>query len=299
MYYNYYYDFDDLFNLPFSHSAAGVLGAFAVLFILVYLLILAYGILSYVLTSLGFYTMAKRRGIRNYGLAWVPVANMWIIGSLADQYDLAIKGRETGYRRKLLTTSIISAAGALLLFIAAFAGGIIAALSQDSSAAGGAAAVGALVLFLVLLVLEILLYVFYYISLHKVFMSCNPGTATTFLVLAIVINATLPFFVFADRNKDLGFPLPRPKSRPCRPLQPLLNRPSPTNRQTTRRKLRNPLRSRKRRPNPAPPHLRKTPANQMTATRPTHNQPAQSKPSHASACGGFSFCLRSAGASIF
>lgn len=219
MYYNYYYDFDDLFNLPFSHSAAGVLGAFAVLFILVYLLILAYGILSYVLTSLGFYTMAKRRGIRNYGLAWVPVANMWIIGSLADQYDLAIKGRETGYRRKLLTTSIISAAGALLLFIAAFAGGIIAALSQDSSAAGGAAAVGALVLFLVLLVLEILLYVFYYISLHKVFMSCNPGTATTFLVLAIVINATLPFFVFADRNKDLGFPL--------RPADPAPQEPAP------------------------------------------------------------------------
>ena len=43
------------------------------------------GIASYVLSSMAVYTIARRRGLRKPWLAWIPVANVWLLGSLSDQ----------------------------------------------------------------------------------------------------------------------------------------------------------------------------------------------------------------------
>ena len=55
-------------------------------------ILLALAVVMYVFQSLGLYTMAKRRGIKCYGLAWVPIGNLWIMGKLADQFDDYKKG---------------------------------------------------------------------------------------------------------------------------------------------------------------------------------------------------------------
>ena len=55
---------------------------------------------------------------------------------------------------------------------------------------------------------SIALSVMIYIALYKVYKSCDPKHAVLFLVLSIIFNITLPFFVFACRNKDLGMPQP-------------------------------------------------------------------------------------------
>jgi hypothetical protein len=52
------------------------MGALLVLWSLVLLVI---GIAAYVLTSLALYTMAQKRGIANPWLAWVPIANLYIL----------------------------------------------------------------------------------------------------------------------------------------------------------------------------------------------------------------------------
>jgi hypothetical protein len=228
---NYYYydsyDFNDLFTPGYG---AGILSALLVVLVVLYLVLIAYAILSYVLSSLGFYTMAKRRGIRNYGLAWVPIANYWIIGSLADQYDLAVKGKETGYRRKLLIWGIVYVC---LTFLFCIVCGILGTFTVLSDGSFNYVVSGGIFFFLFLLLMlaiAITTCVFYYIALYKVFNSCNPNTSTTFLVLSIVLSVTFPFFVFADRNKDLGFPAPSPAPTapnpyaapyPAQPVQPL------------------------------------------------------------------------------
>lgn len=38
----------------------------------------------FVFTAVALYTLAKNRGIRHPWLAWIPVANVWILGSLSD-----------------------------------------------------------------------------------------------------------------------------------------------------------------------------------------------------------------------
>ena len=38
----------------------------------------------HVFGALGLFALARRRGLSNPGLAWVPVANCWLLGLLAD-----------------------------------------------------------------------------------------------------------------------------------------------------------------------------------------------------------------------
>ena len=52
--------------------------------IAVLIITIAICVVMYVFEALSLFTIAKRRGIPNYGLAWVPVGNMWIVGKLAD-----------------------------------------------------------------------------------------------------------------------------------------------------------------------------------------------------------------------
>ena len=46
-----------------------------------------FSIAAYILTAIAIYTVSRRRGLRNPWLAWVPVANVWLLGSLSDQYQ--------------------------------------------------------------------------------------------------------------------------------------------------------------------------------------------------------------------
>ena len=47
----------------------------------------------YVFIAISLYSMASRRGIRHAWLAWVPIGNNWILGSLSDQYRYLVKGK--------------------------------------------------------------------------------------------------------------------------------------------------------------------------------------------------------------
>ena len=77
-----------------------------------------WGIAMYVLTSLGLYTIAKRRAISKAWLAWIPVVNCWIIGCISDQYRYVVKGQMKSRRKSLLTLSVVQLAlGLLLVFL--------------------------------------------------------------------------------------------------------------------------------------------------------------------------------------
>ena len=61
-----------------------------IVFLVVYLLLLVASVTMYVLQSLGAYTVAKRRGIHHPWLAWLPIGNVWIWGSISDQYQYVV-----------------------------------------------------------------------------------------------------------------------------------------------------------------------------------------------------------------
>lgn len=183
-------------------------GVFLILILGVYFLMFAFMILSYVLQSLGMYTIAKRRCIRNPWLAWLPVGNMWILGSISDQYQYVAKGKIKNKRKVLLGSMIAIYALMIPIYLTYFAmmiQGIIGADSLDGNyVLPYLGLIGTVSV--VLLVIALIGGVIQYIALYDLYVSCDSNNAVAYLLLSIFINVTLPFLVFACRKKDLGMP---------------------------------------------------------------------------------------------
>lgn len=190
----------------FEGAAMGIGGFFAVFFLVFYLLMFAYAIITYVLMALGMHSIAKRRGIRHPWLSWLPLGDLWILGSISDQYQYVAKGKVRSRRKVLLGLAI---AGMCLLFLMMI-GLIVGTVGMIASEAGSEAVFGivlaaALLQYVAIFVLAIISVVFQYIALYDLYASCNPDNAVLFLVLSIFLGIA-PFFVFFNRGKDLGMP---------------------------------------------------------------------------------------------
>lgn len=170
-------------------------------------------IVMYVFQSLGLYAMAQKRGLKRPWLAWVPVGDCWILGSLADQYRYVAKG-EVKNRRKILMALYIVLYALLIVFFAFFIYFLITAISGSI---GGyipeellyeslGAAFGMLGIALLMLGVAIVWVVFLYIALYDLYKSCDPNNATLFLALSIFCSPTMPFLIFFLRSKEGGMP---------------------------------------------------------------------------------------------
>jgi hypothetical protein len=198
-YYDFYGDFGN--GIPEVHSSGS---AIALAIIIIYAIALCFGIVCYILEAIGFYSMAKRRGLRLYGLAWVPIGNIWLLGTIADQYDYVKKGVQKSQGTTLLVLALIM----FILDLVAVAFFIVAAvLGSDEyvtfMVAGTVIMVGVLILGIIAAVLE-------YVALYKLYASSKPDCAVAFTVLSVLFNVTIPFFVFVCRKSDFGLMPPPP-----------------------------------------------------------------------------------------
>lgn len=182
---------------------------------------LAIGIASYVLTALAIQTVSQRRGLNKPWLAWIPVVNCWLLGSLSDQYRYVVKGETTSRRKWLLGLRIAAA----LLTIAVVVLGIVTAASAIHIVGYGAREHEILsnIMGLVLAIagvslplagVSIAYAVIRYMALYDVYKSMDPANCVIFLVLSILFHVTEPFFLFFSRNKDSGMP-PRRQPEPA------------------------------------------------------------------------------------
>ena len=163
-----------------------------------------FGIAAYVLTALAIYNVSCRRGLNNPWLAWIPVVNCWLLGSLSDQYQYVVKGENKSKRKWLLILNILKAVlstGVVILTVVAV-GSLFARHPSDSVGL----VIALLGLALPLIAVVIALCVIRYMALYDVYRSLDPGNAVLFLVLSILFSPTEPFFLFFSREKDLGMP---------------------------------------------------------------------------------------------
>lgn len=200
--FDYSYEYSDF--APAIGSAAGAVLGFLLVF---YLLAMAAGVVFYILQSVGMYTIAKRRGIRHAWLSWLPIGNVWILGSISDQYQYVAKGKVKN-RRKILV-ALAAVTFLLTIFVIVTVVGTILAVAaslEAGEALSGAAVAISLLGNLAIIAVCAVSVVFQFMSLYDLYASCNPDNAVMFLVLSIFIGVTIPFFVFACRKKDGGMP---------------------------------------------------------------------------------------------
>lgn len=186
-----------------------------------------FGIAAYVLTALALYTAARRRGLNRPWLAWIPVVNCWIIGSLSDQYRYVVKNEIRSKRKVLLTLNILMAVLSLAMACICIAmafnvtSGILRGAGEEQMLeAVLGPVIGILGMCLPLCGVAIAFAIVRYMALYDVYKSMDPDNCVLFLVLSILINVTEPFFLFFSRNKDGGMP-PRRQEPASIPQEPV------------------------------------------------------------------------------
>lgn len=175
-----------------------------------------FSIVGFVFSAIALRSIARRRGISHSWLAWVPVANLWVLGSIADQYRDIAKGEIKNRRKTLVILSVVRAL-ATVAAVACVIVGIVTAFAVEQKGAGGyipalnvthgllKAVPWALGAFLVNLATR----VFEYIALYDLYSSCDPANNVLYLILTVIpaINKiTRPLFLFLVRDRDDGMP---------------------------------------------------------------------------------------------
>ena len=199
----------------------GLEAGFAVFYAIYMLAVSGFGIATYVLQSLGTYTIAKRRGINHPWMSWVPVLNLWVLGCISDQYRYVVKNQTKNKRKWLLGLNIALAVVYIVFFV--FFG--IVMFEVITGAINGMAesmlleelmgsVFGMLAATVPMMGLAIAVTVVRYIALYDLYTSCSPQNNVLFLVLSIIFTVTEPFFLFFLRKKDDGMPPRRTAPQP-------------------------------------------------------------------------------------
>ena len=175
-------------------------------------------LVTYVLTAVALYTIAKRRGLKNPWLAWIPIADCWLLGSLSDQYQYVVNGQYKSKRKILLFFRILTAIrwvsliGLLVSLCVHAVGSIMWGPALDASLLSIVHQVANLLIAVLPLIgVSIAYAVFRYMALYDIYKSLDPDNCALFLVLSILFYITEPFFLFFSRDKDTGMP---PRKQP-------------------------------------------------------------------------------------
>lgn len=81
---------------------------FAKILIIAVAVMVLYRIVNYFLRSAALARIGRRRHIKAWGLAWVPVAHFYVLGAIADDHDKKNTGHKTGLRFFLPLTLVFA-----------------------------------------------------------------------------------------------------------------------------------------------------------------------------------------------
>ena len=198
--------------------------------------VLSFGvaIFAYVFGAISLYCIAQRRGIKNPWMAWVPVLNCWILGSISDQYRYVVKGQVRNRRTLLLVLKALQVLGCIAAVVMAVVAVVQLIMNGSTLETMSGSALGQflfrvflpmLVILIVTLIVAVLQIVFLAIAYYDLFASCEPENKVLYLVLGLLINITLPIFLFICRKKDLGMPA-RKSDQPAPEEIPVMEAPA-------------------------------------------------------------------------
>lgn len=203
---DYYYGYES----DVAAVGGAVVGIVFVIYVLLYLVLIAYSVVAYIFQSRGFYAVAKRRGFDKPWLAWIPYANLWLLGKIADDYCLKVEKQKTNYGKKIIGSWIGFGATAILFVISivmiAVATGVSVGLGESGALPVGTVFFVVVPVYLLLIAASVVATVFQYIALYKYFKSCQPSRAVLYLLLSIFVGVVQPFFIYAIKDSDEGIP---------------------------------------------------------------------------------------------
>lgn len=151
------------------------------------------GLVLFFVAAVAASEIAERRRVPKPKLAYAPVAQSWILGSIADQYDRERIGKDRCLRKKLMGWTIVSLALLLVGYLVCFA-----AMAAEKR-------VLAVAVLLPAVIASLIAQIYFYLTLYRIYRSCSPKNAVWMLVLSVLIQLAYPVILFCIRGKDRGF----------------------------------------------------------------------------------------------
>lgn len=186
---------------------------FWTLYLIFYLVAMVYGAYAYIGMSLGGHRMGRKVGMSNPWMFWIPCANVYAMGNLADTQASLCEGKNTTYRKKMLTWTIVVACVAIVWAIALSVFMVIAALNGmvdengqlvTLDGTGAESLIGPALFFLLtslaFLALYVVYLVIYYKVLYRIFKLYAPDGSVGLLVLSVLVTVAIPA-VFLSLSK--------------------------------------------------------------------------------------------------
>lgn len=151
-------------------------------------LLFIYIIASYLFVAIGLHKISELRGHNKPWLAFIPIANYYLLGFIADNIN-SYQNKRSNYRIVLLVLAIIYSLFKVIKNILKWN-----ILNTDNSP---------YLYFLVSIVVGILtlvMLVFSFMVLYKIYKDYSPDKAVVMLVLSIIFYFITPFIIFSIRR---------------------------------------------------------------------------------------------------
>ena len=171
------------------------------------------GIAIYLLESISVYKMAKSAEIKNPWLAFLPVANDWVFGTLAEKYKKknGTKSARFGIILPVLEGIVLIEAIALTIFtvisIKEITGYALDAVNTSTEMVPEQfmSLIPVIILYFALMAVAIAYAVVFFIALWRVYYSFDKSNATLYIVLSIIFTISVPIILFIIRNRKPEF----------------------------------------------------------------------------------------------
>ena len=171
------------------------------------------GIAIYLLESISVYKMAKSAEIKNPWLAFIPVANDWVFGTLAEKYKKknGTKSARFGIILPVLEGIVLIEASALTIFtvisVKEITGYALDAVNTSTEMVPEQfmSLIPVIILYFALMAVAIAYAVVFFIALWRVYYSFDKSNATLYIVLSIIFTISVPIILFIIRNRKPEF----------------------------------------------------------------------------------------------
>ena len=171
------------------------------------------GIAIYLLESISVYKMAKSAEIKNPWLAFIPVANDWVFGTLAEKYKKknGTKSARFSIILPVLEGIVLIETIALTIFtvisIKEITGYALDAVNTSAEMAPEQfmSLIPVIILYFALMAVAIAYAVVFFIALWRVYYSFDKSNATLYIVLSIIFTISVPIILFIIRNRKPEF----------------------------------------------------------------------------------------------
>lgn len=186
----------------------GDLMVFASIMFIYFAFIVIIALAMYLLEAVGLYGIAKSSGFSSPWRSFIPFANTFLFGKIAEKYQRRDGKRSAKFGGLLLAFEILT----LIFSIAtmAFVISMISVLATsyndfELNASIVVPMIAMLACCFVLIGVLIAYVVIYYVALWRIFTAFDYNNATVYFVLSILFSFLGPIFLFVLRNKQPVF----------------------------------------------------------------------------------------------